>query len=349
MTITSTVNKATSTADGVATVYNYNFPVLEDSHMKVYFDSVLQGSGYTVTGAGNPAGGTVVFSVAPTAGVQVDLIREVPLTQETDYGEYDSFPAESHEKALDRAAMRDQQLQEQIDRVLSYTLTDVPAGGVVLPAPEAFKAIGYDATGNLTLLVVGVGGDPVVNPLLANLESGGLDIVGTDANVGGNETFRLEGLTGNATFIGELTATGFNGDVVGDLTGNVTGDVTGNVTGGTITGDSLTINGNVAVNSGDLVVSQGNESITLDASTGNVNVTGAFLVNGSPFTSGGGLFKGENGEVGSQPGDIFRINEQTLNANVTIDADENASCTGPLTVATGFSLTVAAGGTLVIL
>jgi hypothetical protein len=52
------------------------------------------------------------------------------------------------------------------------------------------------------------------------------------------------------------------------------------------------------------------------------------------------LFKGENGEVGSSAGDIFRINEQTLNTNTTIDSDENASCTGPLTVASGVTLTV---------
>jgi hypothetical protein len=56
--------------------------------------------------------------------------------------------------------------------------------------------------------------------------------------------------------------------------------------------------------------------------------------------SGGGMFKGDNGTVGSRAGDIFRINEQTLNTNTTIDADENASCAGPLTLATGVTLTV---------
>ena len=69
---------------------------------------------------------------------------------------------------------------------------------------------------------------------------------------------------------------------------------------------------------------------------------------GSIGGAGGGLFKGENGEVGSSAGDIFRINEQTLNTNVTIDAEENASCTGPLTVASGVTLTVTSGGNLSI-
>lgn len=64
--------------------------------------------------------------------------------------------------------------------------------------------------------------------------------------------------------------------------------------------------------------------------------------------SGGGMFKGDNGTVGSRAGDIFRINEQTLNTSTTIDADENASASGPLAVASGVTLTVTSGGNLSI-
>jgi hypothetical protein len=45
---------------------------------------------------------------------------------------------------------------------------------------------------------------------------------------------------------------------------------------------------------------------------------------------------------------IFRINDQTLTADTTIAADENANCTGPLTVDSGVTLTVASGGNLSI-
>ena len=64
----------------------------------------------------------------------------------------------------------------------------------------------------------------------------------------------------------------------------------------------------------------------------------------------GGLFKGERGEIGqtNAGGDIFRINEQTLNSDVTIDATENASCTGPLAVASGKTITITTGGNLSI-
>ena len=48
-------------------------------------------------------------------------------------------------------------------------------------------------------------------------------------------------------------------------------------------------------------------------------------------------------------GGMFRINPKTLSANTTIEQTENANVTGPLTVASGVTLTVNAGGTLVVL
>ena len=65
--------------------------------------------------------------------------------------------------------------------------------------------------------------------------------------------------------------------------------------------------------------------------------------------AGGGLFKGNRGTAGpaAQAGDIFRVNEQTLNENVTIDATENAAATGPLTIASGVTLTVKGNLTVV--
>ena len=68
------------------------------------------------------------------------------------------------------------------------------------------------------------------------------------------------------------------------------------------------------------------------------------------WAAGGGRYKGERGTLGpaAAAGDIFRVSEQTLNTNVTIDATENASATGPLAVASGVTLTVTTGGNLSI-
>jgi len=82
--------------------------------------------------------------------------------------------------------------------------------------------------------------------------------------------------------------------------------------------------------------------------TGQVTFNGTATFTGGTVGAGGGYFKGENGTVGNSAGDIFRVNEQTLNTDVTIAATENANATGPLTVASGVTLTVASGGYLSI-
>lgn len=48
-------------------------------------------------------------------------------------------------------------------------------------------------------------------------------------------------------------------------------------------------------------------------------------------------------------GGMFRTNAQSVSVNTTIEATENASATGPLTVASGITLTVNSGGNLAII
>ena len=70
----------------------------------------------------------------------------------------------------------------------------------------------------------------------------------------------------------------------------------------------------------------------------------------SGVTLGGAYFQGENGIVGAAAGkgDIFRVHEKELNTNVTIAATDNALASGPLTVASGITLTISNGGRLAI-
>ena len=70
----------------------------------------------------------------------------------------------------------------------------------------------------------------------------------------------------------------------------------------------------------------------------------------SGVTLGGSYFQGENGAVGATAGkgDIFRVHEKELNTDVTIAATDNALASGPLTVASGITLTISNGGRLAI-
>ena len=101
------------------------------------------------------------------------------------------------------------------------------------------------------------------------------------------------------------------------------------------------LNGILLVNGTDYTAGNGSDVVlTVGASAGDILSVIAYSTFEVANVSGGGMFKGDNGTVGSRAGDIFRINEQILNTNTTIASAENSSCTGPLTVASGVTLTV---------
>lgn len=135
MTIASQTSRNDYTAAG-GTTFQYTFKVFSDTHLKVYNAGVLQAlnTDYTVTGVGTDAGGNVVFTVAPTNGNAVAIIRNAPYTQLTYYVENDPFPAETHEAALDRLTQQTQQLLEKLARAAA--LADSSAlTSIVLPDP----------------------------------------------------------------------------------------------------------------------------------------------------------------------------------------------------------------------
>ena len=111
------------------------------------------------------------------------------------------------------------------------------------------------------------------------------------------------------------------------------------------------MNGVRLVDGTDFAATNGSDVVlTSGAATGDIIDVLMFTAVDLATAVGGGRYKGERGTLGpaAAAGDIFRVNEQTLNANVTIDATENASATGPLAVASGVTLTVTSGGNLSI-
>ena len=77
--------------------------------------------------------------------------------------------------------------------------------------------------------------------------------------------------------------------------------------------------------------------IVLDTSTSSLKriSAGAF---------GGGSFKGDSGGVIK---DIFRVHEAQLDTNLTFDAGTNSLAAGPLTIASGITLTINGSVTIV--
>jgi len=111
------------------------------------------------------------------------------------------------------------------------------------------------------------------------------------------------------------------------------------------------MNGVRLVDGTDFTATNGSDVVlTSGAATGDIIDVLMFTAVDLATAVGGGRYKGERGTLGpaAAAGDIFRVYEQTLNTNATIDATENASATGPLAVASGVTITVTSGGNLSI-
>ena len=98
------------------------------------------------------------------------------------------------------------------------------------------------------------------------------------------------------------------------------------------------------------IVSRSIEDATIAAADiANTTITAGKLVAGA---GGVGFFQGENGSRGdtsSGKGDIFRVNESTLNTSVTIASGDNASCAGPLEVSSSGTVNLTVLGNLTII
>lgn len=143
MTVTTTSSRVEYTGNGVTTAFSVNFYFLANGDLKVYQNGTLKAltTHYTVTGAGNPAGGTVTFLSAPTNGHSIVIFRDPALTQSVDYQANDPFPAETHEQALDRLTMIAQRLDDRLDRAAVLPDTVLSTVSAALPTPSAGKAL----------------------------------------------------------------------------------------------------------------------------------------------------------------------------------------------------------------
>lgn len=100
---------------------------------------------YSVVGAGDPDGGTVATTQAYAAGGQIVILRDVAFLQETEYVDGDSFPAKTHERALDRLTMIAQQLREMFGRAITFPASFSGNTGVGDVATRRGKLLGFDA------------------------------------------------------------------------------------------------------------------------------------------------------------------------------------------------------------
>lgn len=161
MTVSTTTIKNSAAGNGSTTTFSYTFKIFASTELKVYVRTTAtgaeslraEGSGstnYAVTGVGETGGGNVVFVTAPTSAETVIIRRLSAKTQGTDYQSSDSFPASSHEDALDKLTNITQEMQEELDRSfkVSKTNTITTPEFVDDASTRASKILGFSSDGN---------------------------------------------------------------------------------------------------------------------------------------------------------------------------------------------------------
>jgi hypothetical protein len=160
MTLSTTTNRASYSGDGATVAFAAPFLFLQNSHIEAVLRDAtgvettwVENTQYTLTGAGNSAGGTLTVKTSPTdytPAISETLVirRVVPETQETDYPAGGVFPASAHEDALDKLTMQVQQHSEELARALSSPVSDTLIGALPLKSALANMVLGFDGNGD---------------------------------------------------------------------------------------------------------------------------------------------------------------------------------------------------------
>lgn len=171
MPIGEQVTIASHTGNGVATVFAYSFGVLAADDLKVLVNGVEVTTGFTVSGIGSRTGGTVTFSVAPTSGAAILIVREVVRKRDTDYQYGGDLREEVLDDDLDRIWMALQEDSELVDR------------GVRVPVGETLSELPVAASRVDKVLTFGAGGAVALVDIAAFSGGGVVELVPADGSI----------------------------------------------------------------------------------------------------------------------------------------------------------------------
>ena len=152
MTVGTAGNKFTYAGDGATVAFSFPRLFAASGDLRVILRADATGeetvqtivTDYDVSGAGEPAGGTVTMASAPEAGETLVIVRRTEQRQETDYVTGGGFSAKSHEDALDKLTLMVQDLEEKVNRALKLAETTPTAMAPTLPEGEALKHLRWD-------------------------------------------------------------------------------------------------------------------------------------------------------------------------------------------------------------
>lgn len=156
MTIETTINRKDYAGNGTTVAFSFPYLFFADADLVVllvnnttlFETPQTLNTNYTVSGAGNAAGGTVTMTTAPAVGYTLVIYRDPALTQAVDLVNNDPLDVDAEiETPLDKLTMICQRIKELALR--SFRLSDGDTSGASLTiAPDAGLYVRWNAAGN---------------------------------------------------------------------------------------------------------------------------------------------------------------------------------------------------------
>lgn len=218
MTVSSDNSTDRYEGNDATTSFDFNFYILADSDLEVIYTNssgtdttLVLDSDYSVTGAGDEAGGSITYPLTGsplTTGEYITLKRSMTFEQPTDLRAQRNYSPSVIEKALDRIVMFVQQIVERTGRSIRFRPSEDRSGGTkhqYMPTPVTGAVLSYDSDGNLTTTTLGtvsfdvaISGGEAGYVLVVNGTEDGIDVgSGAVSESATASTIPIRDLSGN--------------------------------------------------------------------------------------------------------------------------------------------------------
>ena len=173
--ISSTANANQYVGNGVTTNFDFGFEIFSASDVIAVVTTIATGVSQVLISGTDFAPPTASMLNIPTGGyitplsggpanltvplpstVNITIIRQRSLLQNTDYKNQGIFYPENHEQSYDNCAMVDQYLFWRLGQVITTPLAEIPGtANLVLPPviTRALKFLSFDASGNVATTI----------------------------------------------------------------------------------------------------------------------------------------------------------------------------------------------------
>ncbi len=147
MPLTSDTNRWEYDGDGVTPDFPYENLIFAATDLEVYFDEVLQVSGFAVSGVGVETGGNVTPTPVVADGVKIVIVAAIPFIQPQDFVDNEAVDAQAFEDGLNRMTRLTHRINDTIGRQATLPTAEPEGADMTVPAlaTRLGKYWGFDA------------------------------------------------------------------------------------------------------------------------------------------------------------------------------------------------------------